>query len=301
MSGSGYVLVGPDGRPYRSAVPGTLGGHRRGRLYGRLDCPSALRALARGGYVRERVFFADEASAVAAGYRPCAVCLPERYRAWKADRSRGGTGRTRRAAGRGGGRVPGRSRVGAADSLVGSGTGLLEEPAASPLLLAEEATAYGRLPEPSRHTDAELAALVGLLTAPRTRITTVVVGHGRDAASVAAAAAFTAAWEARGGHVLTTVSWPESAASWLRAARRLTAELPDAWVVAAAGAGFAQLARRLRLSTDWDPGRTYAFGSLADPRVAALAGPGVLHGLRGAAADGGTWRVRGSWVTCPAG
>ncbi|HEY2100575.1 MAG TPA: hypothetical protein VGH72_29215, partial [Pseudonocardia sp.] len=51
---------------------------------GRLDCRSALRALARGGYARHRVFFADEATAVAAGYRPCAVCLPARYRAWKA-------------------------------------------------------------------------------------------------------------------------------------------------------------------------------------------------------------------------
>lgn len=81
-----YTLLGPDGLPYRSPVPGTHGGHRRGRLYGRLDCPSAARALARGGYVRDRVFFADEATAVAAGYRPCAVCLPEAHRRWKAGR-----------------------------------------------------------------------------------------------------------------------------------------------------------------------------------------------------------------------
>jgi methylphosphotriester-DNA--protein-cysteine methyltransferase len=33
--------------------------------------------------VRHRVFFADEATAIAAGYRPCAVCLPERYALWK--------------------------------------------------------------------------------------------------------------------------------------------------------------------------------------------------------------------------
>lgn len=75
-----YVLVGRDGRPYRSETPGVLGGHRRGRLYGRLDCPSALRAVALGGYVKHRVFFADAATAIAAGYRPCAVCLPERHR-----------------------------------------------------------------------------------------------------------------------------------------------------------------------------------------------------------------------------
>ncbi|MBI3227952.1 MAG: metal-binding protein [Mycolicibacterium cosmeticum] len=79
-----YRLLGADGRPYTSPAPGTLGGHRRGKLYGRLDCPSALRTLAAGGYVAQRVFFADEPTAVAAGYRPCAVCLPAAYRRWKA-------------------------------------------------------------------------------------------------------------------------------------------------------------------------------------------------------------------------
>lgn len=79
-----YTLIGPDG-PYRSDTPGTLGGDRRHRVYGRLDCPSALRAVASGGpYARHRVFFADEATAIAAGYRPCARCLPEAYRAWRA-------------------------------------------------------------------------------------------------------------------------------------------------------------------------------------------------------------------------
>ena len=80
-----YTLLGPDG-PHPSAQPGTLGGHRRSRIYGRLDCPSALRAIARGGYVTHRVFFADFAAAVASGYRPCAVCLPDGYSAWRATR-----------------------------------------------------------------------------------------------------------------------------------------------------------------------------------------------------------------------
>lgn len=78
-----WRLIGADGRPYDSPRPGTLGGHRRSRIYGRLDCPSARRAIERGGYVAERVFFADEGTAVAAGYRPCAVCLPEAYRRWR--------------------------------------------------------------------------------------------------------------------------------------------------------------------------------------------------------------------------
>ena len=41
-------------------------------------------AGAKGHYVKQRVFFADEATAIAAGYRPCANCLPEEYAAWRA-------------------------------------------------------------------------------------------------------------------------------------------------------------------------------------------------------------------------
>ena len=78
-----YTLIGADGRPYASDTPGTLGGYGPNRIYGRLDCRSALRAIARGGYEKHRVVFADEATAIAAGYRPCAVCLRERYNAWK--------------------------------------------------------------------------------------------------------------------------------------------------------------------------------------------------------------------------
>lgn len=78
-----YSLIGVDGRPYISSAPGTFGGHRRNKLYGQLDCPTALRALAAGGYVRNRVFFADEPTAIAAGFRPCAVCLPQAYKVWK--------------------------------------------------------------------------------------------------------------------------------------------------------------------------------------------------------------------------
>lgn len=81
--GKRYTLLGSDGRPYRSSVPGTLGGHRGSRIYGRLDCRSARAALAAGGYLAHRVFFADEQTAIAAGYRPCAVCLPGAYRTWK--------------------------------------------------------------------------------------------------------------------------------------------------------------------------------------------------------------------------
>ena len=79
-----YILIGPRGTPYASSLPGTLGGHRATRIYGLLDCPSARRAIDNGGYVSQRVFFADEPTALVAGYRPCARCLPDRYREWKA-------------------------------------------------------------------------------------------------------------------------------------------------------------------------------------------------------------------------
>jgi methylphosphotriester-DNA--protein-cysteine methyltransferase len=82
-----YTLIGADGERYESRRPGILGGHRRTKVYGRLDCPGALRAIARGGpYPTHRVFFAAEADAVAAGYRPCARCLPDAYARWKAAR-----------------------------------------------------------------------------------------------------------------------------------------------------------------------------------------------------------------------
>lgn len=48
-----------------------------------MDCRSALRWIAKGYYVKHRVFFADEATAVAAGYRPCATCMPGRYATWR--------------------------------------------------------------------------------------------------------------------------------------------------------------------------------------------------------------------------
>ena len=78
-----YHLIGRDGKPYDSETPGTLGGHRKLKIYGRLDCPSALRYIAKGQYVAHRVFFADEETTIAAGYRPCAKCMPEAYRRWK--------------------------------------------------------------------------------------------------------------------------------------------------------------------------------------------------------------------------
>ena len=78
-----YTLIGADNRPYTSETPGEFGGHRKTKVYGHMDCSAALRAIAKGGYVAHRVFFANEQAAIAAGYRPCGVCMREEYKKWK--------------------------------------------------------------------------------------------------------------------------------------------------------------------------------------------------------------------------
>ncbi|MEH7239180.1 Ada metal-binding domain-containing protein [Bacillus sp. JJ1562] len=84
MSEKMYTLLDANRNPYQSATPGKLGGNGTGKIYGRLDCPAALRAIVTGGYVESRVFFADEETAIAAGFRPCGACMREKYAKWKA-------------------------------------------------------------------------------------------------------------------------------------------------------------------------------------------------------------------------
>ena len=79
--------MGTDGELYDSEAPGTYGGNSKLKIYGRLDCPSALSTIRRfpGSYEKSRVFFADEKTALAAGYRPCGNCLREKYKQYKAN------------------------------------------------------------------------------------------------------------------------------------------------------------------------------------------------------------------------
>lgn len=83
-----YTLLDANGKPYQSLKPGKFGGHRQLKIYGRLDCPSALRYIAKGQYVQHRVFFADEETAIAAGYRPCYFCMRQAYNEWKAQQKK---------------------------------------------------------------------------------------------------------------------------------------------------------------------------------------------------------------------
>ena len=82
-----YKLLGADGKIYESETPGTFGGNSKLKIYGRLDCWSALSTIRRfpGSYEKSRVFFADEKTALEAGYRPCGNCMRAQYREYMAD------------------------------------------------------------------------------------------------------------------------------------------------------------------------------------------------------------------------
>jgi methylphosphotriester-DNA--protein-cysteine methyltransferase len=56
----------------------SLGGYKKGKIYGTLRCGSGKRMKK-----ENRVFFKDEEDAVFHGYRPCAHCMPEKYKHWK--------------------------------------------------------------------------------------------------------------------------------------------------------------------------------------------------------------------------
>ena len=87
MSEKKYKLLGADGKIYESETPELFGGNSDLKIYGRLDCPSALSTIKRfpGSYEKKRVFFADEKTALAAGYRPCGNCLRAKYKQYMAD------------------------------------------------------------------------------------------------------------------------------------------------------------------------------------------------------------------------
>jgi hypothetical protein len=138
-------------------------------------------------------------------------------------------------------------------------------------------------------TDAELSRMTELALSRGARA--VAIGSGNSPAAARALARFTRSWEATGGIILCAVTWPESAASWLRHARRFTAADPDLWVMAGPATGWAQMTRRLLWSTPWRPERTIAFAAIGAGPVIGLVGAHNLSGLTGATADGGTWQV----------
>ena len=110
---------------------------------------------------------------------------------------------------------------------------------ASPLLPPGIA---GRMAE-TEATDAELSRMTELALSRGARA--IAIGRGNSPTAVRSAAGFAHHWEATGGIIICAVTWPESAASWLRQAMRFAAADPDLWVMAGPATGWAQMTRRL--------------------------------------------------------
>jgi len=66
-----------------SKIPGTMGGNKKLKIYGRFDCKCALNWIKKGYYIDNRVFFEDVEVAKELGYRPCGVCMKKEYKRWK--------------------------------------------------------------------------------------------------------------------------------------------------------------------------------------------------------------------------
>jgi hypothetical protein len=136
-------------------------------------------------------------------------------------------------------------------------------------------------------TDAELNRMTELAHGANT----LAIGRGNSPAATRAVDVFARRFEAAGGTVIRTVTWPEAAASWLRQATRFATADPDLWVMAGPATGWAQMTRRLLWSTPWRPERTIAFAAIGTEPVISLVGAHNLPGLTGATVNGGTWRI----------
>lgn len=70
-------------------IPGILGGNKKLKIYGKLDCKCALNWIKKGYYVDNRVFFESEDIAKEVGYRPCGICMKKEYKKWKQNNIKG--------------------------------------------------------------------------------------------------------------------------------------------------------------------------------------------------------------------
>lgn len=64
-------------------LPEMICGNMKTKVYGKATCSSTNGHLILNNKTMNRVIFHSEAEAIAAGYRPCAICFPEAYDKWK--------------------------------------------------------------------------------------------------------------------------------------------------------------------------------------------------------------------------
>lgn len=74
-----YRWLNSEGNIYLSPTKADYGGHLRLKIFGRLDCRSALSWIRRGHYVKYRIF-SSEIEFQKAGFRPCKVCTKKDQR-----------------------------------------------------------------------------------------------------------------------------------------------------------------------------------------------------------------------------
>ncbi|MCP2342222.1 ABC transporter substrate-binding protein [Actinomadura rupiterrae] len=154
----------------------------------------------------------------------------------------------------------------------------------SPLLRARAAP-----PPESSVTDNEVAALVALARSRGAQ--TLAIGSGRTPPARDAARTVAAAWEHAGGDIALEITWPETAASWLRQATRFAAAQADLWIMLGPPLGWAQMTRRLLWSTPWDPARAVLAAAVSDTRALDLVGRHNLPGISGVTRDGHPWHL----------
>ncbi|MFD7155593.1 hypothetical protein ACFV9C_13390 [Kribbella sp. NPDC059898] len=131
-----------------------------------------------------------------------------------------------------------------------------------------------------------MAGLVGLARMRGAR--SIAIGSGRDPASVDAVRALADGWD---GEVVLELTWPETAASWMRQATRFAGADADLWIMFGPPLGWAQLTRRLLWSTPWDPARALLAAAVSDPRALDLVGRHNLTGIAGVTRAGQPWYV----------
>lgn len=150
--------------------------------------------------------------------------------------------------------------------------------------------AYRQAPVPNTPSScAEIAALVDL--AASREAYRIAIGSGRDTHAAQAAADLASAWTERGRAVAQTLTWPETAASWLRPATRYAGADADLWVMFGPPLGWAQMTRRLLWSTPLKPATILLAGALSDTATLALVGSNNLVGAAGVTRDGQVWRI----------
>ncbi|MET8050809.1 hypothetical protein ABZU75_24735 [Streptosporangium sp. NPDC005286] len=153
-------------------------------------------------------------------------------------------------------------------------------------LLQRSAPDRAEVPVPQH----ELAALADLARSRGAR--RVAIGSGRTARALAFADEFAAVWEATGGEVVDAITWPETAASWLRQATRFAGAGADLWIMTGPAAGWAQMTRRLLWSTRWRPEHALVTATIGSPETLELVGLWDLDGLAGVSSQGTPWTVR---------